>query len=566
MDSRIIKNIIQAAYSQSPTLVFKNANVVNVFTNEITLCDVGVFGGTIIGLGSYSCENEYDCAGAYLCPGFIDSHAQVEASMLLPAEYARLVMGCGTTFAIADPHDIAYVLGVPGVRFMSHAAEHIGMDIYNMLPSGIPGNNLEQSGSRLRAKESAQLIWEGLVYGMGELMDASAVLSADEDMINRLNLFDGRLIDGFAPGLSGSGLNAYIAAGASTCRDFSGIAELTEKLRAGMKVQLRAGSAANNISPLIKKLAQSGLPLHNVMFCSDDKAAFSIADNGHINHNARLAVRAGISPVDAVKMATINAATAYRLPGKGAVAPGYDADIAIFSNLEDFSVKDVFIAGKNIRDLEIHPQSASDAISCNTVNLRAPSSAQFFIEAGGLAHVIEMPYGQLRTKLCRENVPTANGFFAPDSKYQKIAVIERHHSTGDMGLGIVKNFGLTSGALASSVAHDSHNVVVIGHEGADMALAAEHLQAMHGGYALAENGRIIAEIPLPVAGLMSKLPHKELVSQQKNMLRELKKRGVSLRSDPLTRLSYYTHTALPNVALTSKGLYDVKNGKPVPRP
>ncbi len=561
MDSRKIKDIITAAYSQSPTLVFKNANVVNVFTDEITLCDVAVFGGTIIGLGSYSCANEYDCGGAYLCPGFIDSHAHVEASMLTPAEYARLVMACGTTFAIADPQDIASVLGVPGVRFMSRAAEHIGMDIYNMLPSGTPFSFLEQGEKRLHAKESAQLIWEGLVYGMGEIADSASLLEADDDMLNRLNLFDGRNIDGFAPGLSGSALNAYIAAGANTCRDFSGIAELAEKLRAGMRVQLRLGSAANNISPIMKKLAQSGLPLQNIMFCSDDKAAFSIAEHGHINHNARLAVRAGIKPVDAVKMATINAAAAYRLPGKGAIAPGYDADIAIFTDLNEFIVQDVFISGKNIRDVAIHSENTAETISGNSINFRAVPPASFFIKTSGRAHVLELPYGQLRTRLSLDNVPTKDGFFVPNGIYQKIAVIERHNSTGDIGLGIVKNFGLSCGAIAASVAHDSHNIVVIGNDGADMALAAKHLRTMRGGYALAEGGRIISEIPLPLAGLMSELPYEKLISQQKSMLNQLKKRGVQLRSDPLTRLSYYSNTALPNAALTTKGLFNVKKGK-----
>ncbi len=555
MDGRRIKDIIGAAKSRKPTFVFKNARVVNVFSGEIAQCDVAVFHSTIIGLGRYSCENEYDCGGAYLCPGFIDSHAHVEASMLTPAEYARLVLPCGTTFAIADPHDIAAVLGIAGVRYMSREAEHLGMEIYNMLPSGAPASAFDPSGKRLSAKESAQLIWEGMVYGMGEIMDSAALLSGDEDMLSRLNLFDGRVIDGFTPGLSGSALFAYIAAGANTCRDFSGIAELTEKLRAGMKVQLRAGSAANNILPLMKKLAQSGLPLSNVMFCSDDKAAFAIEEHGHINHNARLAVRAGIAPVDAVKMATLNAALAYRLPGKGAIAPGYDADIAIFDDIENFNVRDVFVAGKNIGDLQTPPQDVASTVSGNSVNFRPVNSAQFFIKTDGSAYVLEMPHGQLRKKLLLEAVPTRKGFFAPDAVYQKIAVIERHSSTGDLGMGIVKNFGLASGALAASVAHDSHNIVVIGHEGADMALAAEHLRTMRGGYALAENGRIIAEIPLPIAGLMSDLPHSQLISQQKNMLRELKKRGVSLKSDPLTRLSYYTHTALPAAALTTKGLY-----------
>ncbi len=561
MDSKWLKNRIIAARDKMPSFVLKNANVVNVFTNEIQYCDVALFENTIIGLGQYHCENTYDCKGAYLCPGFIDTHMHVESTMLVPWEFAKVAMPFGTTFAIADPHEIANVLGLAGVRFMNRASEHAGMGIYYMCPSSVPSVSFEQNNAIFREKETSQLIWEGTVYGMGELMDYSSVLNTDEDTLSRLMLFEGRNIDGHAPGLTGSHLNAYRIAGASTDHECVTFEEILEKLRVGMRIQLRVGSAAHNINSLLKKIAKSGLPWDRFVFCTDDKSIHSILKTGHINHNARMAVKAGIPAVEAVKMASIYAANAYRLYGKGALAPGFDADMVLFEDLVDFQPIDVFVSGKNIRDIEVQPIDKREMLSGNSVNFAPLHKQHFALPVSQPMPVMEMPLGQLSTKLSYEQVPQKDGHFIAQGHYAKIAVVERHKSTGNVGVGIVKNFGLTSGALASTVSHDSHNMVIIGTNDEDMLLAAQHLKEIAGGYVLVVDGQVRAQVSLPIAGLLSAEPYKVLVKKQRAFLKELSRLGLSQRSDPLTRLSFFALPVLPEVRITTYGMYDVVHEK-----
>jgi adenine deaminase len=561
MNGRWLKGIIDAARDRQPTFVLKNANVVNVFSEEILRCDVALYQSTIIGLGSYDCDNAYDCGGAYLCPGLIDSHIHVESTMSVPWEFARLVMPFGTTMAIADPNEIANVMGVDGIRFMIRASERIGMDIYYMFPSSVPAASFEQNNVSLGAREAAQMIWEGSVYGMGGLMDYDAVISADHDMLKKLELFDGRNIDGHAPGLTGDALNAYVAAGVCTDRESTSYTEILEKLRAGMYIQLRVGSAANNISRLLKKIVQNSLPLDRFLFCSGDKHGQTIRRHGHLNHNLRIAVSAGVPPVKAVKMATLNAAAAYRIAGKGALAPGYDADIVMFEDLESFKPKGVFVMGKDIRDINIEPIADEDMVAGNSVNCAPLSAKSFRLPASGKTPVMEMVHGRLTTKLTFEKVPSKGGLFSPDGPYAKIAVVERHNATGSVGAGVVKNFGLAGGALATTVSHGSHNIIVVGTNDEDMLLAVNELRDMYGGYALVREGAVIARLPLPVAGLMSARPYEELTRLQDNMLGELAAMGVSRRSDPLSRVTFFSAPTIPAVRITTLGLYDVTNGR-----
>lgn len=556
MNEGTLARRIAAARDGRAELVLKNARVVNVFTNEIIPCDVAVYDGVIVGLGEYSCENEYDCGGAYLCPGFIDSHMHIESSMCCPSEFARLVLPFGTTSVVADPHEIANVCGMDGVRFMKRDAE-VGFSVYCMFPSCVPCVEWEENLAPLTNEDAAALLYEGVVHGLGEVMDWDAVIDGREDMLKKLEMFSERPIDGHAPGVSGRRLAAYIMGGAATDHEAYAFEEVLEKLRAGMRVLIRVGSAANDMEQVLRLLAKRKLPLEQVLLCTDDKHTGDILREGHVNHIARLAVRSGIPAVEAVKMATINAARAYGLKGKGAVAPGYDADLVLFSDLEAFEPMDVFVRGKNVRSLAWTRTPVPERL-LRTVNPAPLLEDAFALCVNGKMPVIEMMAGQLATKLFYEEVPRRDGYFTPEGVYLKIACIERHHATGHVGLGIVKNFGLVSGAVASTVAHDSHNIVALGTNDADMRSAVEALVNMGGGYVFVENGRIVAEISLPLGGLMTDAPYEALVEKQEHFLSALYAQGVKKDDgDPLLRLSFFSLPVIPEARITTLGLYDV---------
>ncbi len=555
MNNNWLRDTIDAAKQRTPDFVLKNAKVVNVFTEEIVEADVALYGGIIIGVGGYGAENEYDCKGAYVTPGFIDSHLSVEASMATPWEFAKVALKCGTTMAIADPRGMANVFGVAGVRFLNNASENVGMDIYYMFPPCVPVTSFEMSNATLTAKEAAQLIWEGTVFGMGAVRDHASVVMADEDLLKKTALFDGRKIDGFAPDLNSEDLAAYMIAGMDTDREFFSFEEVKDELRAGMKVQLRAGE-----SGLMRGIAEERLPVERIMFCSDTKSLLEISGHGHINHNARAAVAAGITPEKAVKMATLNAAIAYRLLNKGAIAPGYDGDLVVFEDLEDFKPRDVFIMGKNIKDVEIKPLPKIEMPFGNSVNYAPMKADKLALRVSGDMPVIEMLDYNYLTALTNETVPEDDGFFAPGGPYAKIACIERHKSSGNIGLGIVKGFGLTQGALATTVAYDSHNIVVLGMNDGDMMAAVSRLKEIGGGYVLVNGGEVLAELPLPIGGLISAEDGGAIERAHENMLSALTKLGLGPEvGDPLARLSHFTLPVLPEARITPLGIYDVAN-------
>lgn len=552
---------ILAARDKRADLVLKNARVVNVFTNEIIPCDVAVYDGVIIGLGDYSCENEYDCGGAFLCPGFVDSHMHIESSMSCPSQFARIVLPFGTTSVVADPHEIANVCGMDGIRYMKQDAENAGFNVYCMFPSCVPCVEFEENFAALTNEDAAELLYEGVVHGLGEVMDWDAVIDGKEDMLKKLEMFSGRPVDGHAPGLSGSRLAAYITGGPQTDHEAYQFSEVLEKLRLGMRILIRVGSAANDMEAVLSALVKNRLPLENVLLCTDDKHTGDILREGHINHIARLAVRAGVPAVEAVKMATINAARAYGLRKKGAVAPGYDADFVLFSDLEAFEPMAVFLRGQNIDTLAWRRTDVPAALK-DTVHAAPLKEDALLLRVSGQQPVIQMEAGQLATRLLFEDVPGRDGYFTPEGVYAKLACIERHHETGHIGLGIVKNFGLTSGALASTVAHDSHNIVVLGTNDGDMRVAIEALKQMGGGYVLVESGAVVAAIPLPIGGLLSDGPYEELTEKQEQFLDALYARGVKRENgDPLIRLSFFCLPVIPEARLTTRGVYDVRNGR-----
>lgn len=555
--------LIRAAYEGKNTLVIKNANVVNVFTDEIVRADVAVYEDVIIGVGSYSGENEIDAGGAYLAPGFIDAHVHIESSMVIPSSFMKVIMPHGTTTVIADPHEIANVAGAAGIRAMYKLTDELPLRVLFMLPSCVPATPFEHSGAKLVAEDMEQFIHKSRILGLGEVMDANSVINCSQEMLDKLRLFDKRPIDGHAPMLEGMGLNAYRVAGAFSDHECSTYEEVKQKLATGMNILLRIGSAANNMDGVLRRIAEEKLPTRNMMFCTDDKHIEDIRREGHINANARMAVAAGIDPIDAIKMASYNAARAYGIRGVGAIAPGYKADMVLLEDLKDFKVKQVISRfGRPYTGEEQIPSPILPPQVFNSVRLPEISKYDLALRCHVSAPVIKMIPHQLVTELVYRDVERdENGCFIPSEGMVKLAVIERHHATGSMAVGILEGLGIKHGAVASTVAHDSHNLVVAGDNDEDMLMAIESLRDCGGGYSVVSRGVVLARLPLPIAGLMTAAPVNDVLEIQQALLDALYSLGAKRDSDPLIALSFMALPVIPAVKLTDEGLFDAVNFK-----
>lgn len=555
--------LIRAAYEGKNTLVIKNANVVNVFTDEIVRADVAVYEDVIIGVGSYSGENEIDAGGAYLAPGFIDAHVHIESSMVIPSSFMKVIMPHGTTTVIADPHEIANVAGAAGIRAMYKLTDELPLRVLFMLPSCVPATPFEHSGAKLVAEDMEQFIHKSRILGLGEVMDANSVINCSQEMLDKLRLFDKRPIDGHAPMLEGMGLNAYRVAGAFSDHECSTYEEVKQKLATGMNILLRIGSAANNMDGVLRRIAEERLPTRNMMFCTDDKHIEDIRREGHINANARMAVAAGIDPIDAIKMASYNAARAYGIRGVGAIAPGYKADMVLLEDLKDFKVKQVISRfGRPYTGKEQIPSPILPPQVFNSVRLPEISKYDLALRCHVSAPVIKMIPHQLVTELVYRDVERdENGCFIPSEGMVKLAVIERHHATGSMAVGILEGLGIKHGAVASTVAHDSHNLVVAGDNDEDMLMAIESLRDCGGGYSVVSRGVVLARLPLPIAGLMTAAPVNDVLEIQQALLDALYSLGAKRDSDPLIALSFMALPVIPAVKLTDEGLFDAVNFK-----
>lgn len=555
--------LIRAAYEGKNTLVIKNANVVNVFTDEIVRADVAVYEDVIIGVGSYSGENEIDAGGAYLAPGFIDAHVHIESSMVIPSSFMKVIMPHGTTTVIADPHEIANVAGAAGIRAMYKLTDELPLRVLFMLPSCVPATPFEHSGAKLVAEDMEQFMHKSRILGLGEVMDANSVINCSQEMLDKLRLFDKRPIDGHAPMLEGMGLNAYRVAGAFSDHECSTYEEVKQKLATGMNILLRIGSAANNMDGVLRRIAKEKLPTRNMMFCTDDKHIEDIRREGHINANARMAVAAGINPIDAIKMASYNAARAYGIRGVGAIAPGYKADMVLLEDLKDFKVKQVISRfGRPYTGKEQIPSPILPPQVFNSVRLPEISKYDLALRCHVSAPVIKMIPHQLVTELVYRDVERdENGCFIPSEGMVKLAVIERHHATGSMAVGILEGLGIKHGAVASTVAHDSHNLVVAGDNDEDMLMAIESLRDCGGGYSVVSRGVVLARLPLPIAGLMTAAPVNDVLEIQQALLDALYSLGAKRDSDPLIALSFMALPVIPAVKLTDEGLFDAVNFK-----
>lgn len=555
--------LIRAAYEGKNTLVIKNANVVNVFTDEIVHADVAVYGDVIIGVGQYSGENEIDAGGAYLAPGFIDAHVHIESSMVIPSSFMKVIMPHGTTTVIADPHEIANVAGAAGIRAMYKLTDELPLRVLFMLPSCVPATPFEHSGAKLVAEDMEQFMHKSRILGLGEVMDANSVINCSQEMLDKLRLFDKRPIDGHAPMLEGMGLNAYRVAGAFSDHECSTYEEVKQKLATGMNILLRIGSAANNMDDVLRRIAKEKLPTRNMMFCTDDKHIEDIRREGHINANARMAVAAGIDPIDAIKMASYNAARAYGIRGVGAIAPGYKADMVLLEDLKDFKVKQVISRfGRPYTGEEQIPSPILPPQVFNSVRLPEISKYDLALRCHVSAPVIKMIPHQLVTELVYRDVERdENGCFIPSEGMVKLAVIERHHATGSMAVGILEGLGIKHGAVASTVAHDSHNLVVAGDNDEDMLMAIESLRDCGGGYSVVSRGVVLARLSLPIAGLMTAAPVNDVLEIQQALLDALYSLGAKRDSDPLIALSFMALPVIPAVKLTDEGLFDAVNFK-----
>lgn len=555
-----------AAGREPADLVLKNAGVVNVFTKEITVCDVAVADGYIAGLGEYSGRTEADCTGKIVCPGFIDAHMHMESVMSSPFELARAIVPRGTTTVIADPHEIVNVCGAKAVDYLLDATEHLPLNVYLMLPSSVPATPFETNGADFTPADMAPYLGHPRVLGLGEVMNYPAAVAGDAGVLEKVALAQarGKLADGHAPGISGKELQAYAALGIATEHECTTFAEAAEKLRAGFAVLVREGSAAKNLSTLVRGWLDSKLPSDRLLFCTDDKHIDDVSENGNVRHNVHLAIQLGVDPVTAVCMATYNAARVYGLRELGAVAPGYRADLVVLDDLKEVTVDAVYKDGVEVR-------RALDGLSAapvppellDSVHCRRFTEADFALRVRGETDCIELVPYQIATRHLREQVPQKDGFFAPDSVYTKLCVVERHGKNGNVAVCPLKGYGITGGAIATSVAHDSHNIIAAGDNDRDIALAVNRLREIGGGYVLCAGGEVRGEVPLRIAGLMSTEPWETVRDATAAILKQASGMGIPYHVDPFITLSFLALPVIPELRLTDRGLFDVVRFAPV---
>ena len=547
-------------------LLLKGASILDVFSGVFFKGDVAICEGVITGFGAASAKETIDLAGAWLIPGLIDAHMHIESTQLSPIEFARAVLPHGTTTVIADPHEIANVLGLPGIRYMIEASTGLPVDVRIMAPSCVPATHLETSGASITPQDIEQILsWER-VLGLGEVMNYPGVINLDPDMSAKLHAAHGGPIDGHAPGLSGPDLWAYVISGPQTDHECTTLAEAQEKLRVGMHILIREGTTARNLDALLPLLTPTSAPF--VHFCTDDCHPETLMQDGHIDGIIKKAIARGVAPELAIPSATIHTANAYGLAGIGAIAPGYRADIVVLSDLESLQVERVFACGRLVAE---SGQTIVDLPSCDDQQVRksinvGSNTPSFAISAEGQeVRVIDVTTDQVVTGEIHVAPLVKDGLVMCDIERDilKIAVVERHHATGNVGLGLVHGFSLKDGALASSVAHDSHNIIVVGANDSDMGAAVRAIIEMDGGQVAVHNGKVLARLPLPLAGLMSDLALPEAAKMGAELKQAAASLGCALPS-PFMALSFLALPVIPSLKLTDRGLADVNKFELVP--
>lgn len=553
--------IAAALGEREPDLVLKNARVVNVFSGEVVPGDIAIAGGMIAGVGSYdSGERVVDLGGKFVAPGFIDAHVHVESSMVSPPAYCTEALGWGTTTLVTDPHEIANVAGGAGVRFMLDTSAKLPVNYYVQLPSCVPATPFEHAGEVFTAEKMKPFTEEPRVLGLGEMMNYPGVAGRDPAVMAKFELFSGRVVDGHAPGITGNGLQAYIAAGTGTDHESTSWAEAHEKLRAGLAVLVREGSACKNLAPIIEGALADGVDTSHMAFCTDDKHLADIRREGTIRWNVKRAVECGLDPVKAIQMATINAARIHRLHGLGAVAAGYRADLVVFTDLREIDVRAVYKDGKEF----VRGPSPSGSSGARGRTTRSPirSTSRRFPTAASRCQ-------SGRATRSSTSCPATSRPPAPISPPPRSIRSSRRGSCAGSpsssgttppetsAWASSPGYGLTHGAVATTVAHDSHNLIVVGDNEADMLAAVREIERVQGGYTIAADGRILGTLPLPVAGLMSNETADTLIPALDGMIALAKKQGVAEGIDPFITLSFMALPVIGEIRITDMGMFDV---------
>ena len=552
--------IAVAAGREKADLVLKNAKYLNVFSNEFLCGDIAVANGLIAGVGKYDGKTEIDVSGKLVLPGFIDAHIHLESSMVTPAEFAKAVVAHGTTTVITDPHEITNVMGIDGVEYMIQASQNLPIDVHFMMPSCVPATEIDESGAELDCKDIDLYLDNKKVLGLAEMMNYVGVINGDKNVLSKIVTSQAhhKKIDGHAPELSGNDLNAYIAAGVYSDHECSTFENALEKLRKGQFIMIREGTAAHNLKALMPLLTQQYYS--RGMFATDDKHPSDLLYGGHIDYIVKQALKNGADPIVALKTATHHAARYFLLNNKGAIASGYLADIVVVDNLEDFNVETVFKCGKLVFDGEVKDFSAPTvdeklAEKCfDTFRLDSVTPSSFKVD--GKLGLIGLVGGELLTR----NLGTADKIDV-ENDILKIACIERHKGTNHIGVGYVKGYSLKSGAVATSVAHDSHNIITVGCNDDDIAVAVNAIKDSKGGIAVVENGKIKALLELPIAGLMSDEPLTTVNEKLENAKSSAYELGADKSIDPFMTLSFLSLPVIPSLRITTKGVFDAENWK-----
>ncbi|WP_158734682.1 adenine deaminase [Alteribacillus sp. YIM 98480] len=573
IDKSVLKKRIAVASQRIPAdIVIKNGRIIDVFNLEVIEGDIATADGYIAGIGQFEGKKVIDANNRYVCPSFIDGHVHIESSMVTPAEFAKAVLPHGVTTIITDPHEIANVAGKDGIQFMLDDSENLPMDIQVMLPSCVPATPFENNGAQLNAADLTAFFDHKQVLGLAEVMDYPSVLNSDNAMIDKLIATSkySSLVDGHAAGLHSDALNVYASAGIGTDHEANSASEALDRLRRGLYVLIREGSAAKDLTSIVPLVNHKNA--RRFLFCTDDKHLDDLLEEGSIDHNVRLSIKQGLDPLLAIQMASLNAAECYGLKNKGAIAPGYAADFLLLDDLASVSIHAVYKFGKLTgKDGKYVGKTLSfikpPSRLTNTVNVPTLREEDLNIPIDGKkAHIIGVSPNSLVTNKLVENVTVEDDTFIPSVEHDqlKLAVVERHSGTGNIGLGIVKGFGIKEGAIASTVAHDSHNLVIAGTNDTDMITAIHAIKNMQGGLAVVKDNQVIAALPLNIAGLISDKDSDEVNNLLHQLNASLLDIGCSQTFNPFLTLSFLTLPVIPELKLTDAGLFDVGTFKHIP--
>ncbi len=559
---------IQVALGEGKAdLLIKNGRVVDVFSGQIEKKDVAIYGGLIVGFGDYQAKKIIDIHGDFLCPGLIDGHVHIESSMVSIPEFARAILPHGTTTVVTDPHEIANVLGQEGIRFMLQSADGVPLNLFMMLPSCVPATHMETSGAILNANQLKPFFQDPRIIGLAEMMNFPGVIFRDPEVLKKIEVAKGKRIDGHAPSLSGKGLYAYLLAGIRSDHECTTLKEAKEKLNNGMWIMIREGTTARNLKDLLPLVTPKNS--RRFIFVTDDRHPKELLKEGHINSMVKQAIKWGVDPILAIQMATLNAAEYFRLDDLGAIAPGFRADLITFEGMGRFQIKKVFKGGALVAEdgkmviPSIRRPSPSLPAMKKKIKIKPIKKEAFLLRSDQpWVKVIRLIPGQIVTKKVMKKIPLVAGVAYPTLKEDilKIVVVERHHATGNIGIGFVQGFGLKKGAIGSTVAHDSHNLVIVGTNDLDILKTVEVIQTMGGGLAAISNQRVLASLPLPIAGLMSERSVREVNDRLETLHHAAKTMGCKL-PDPFMALSFLSLPVIPELKITDKGLVDVNQFK-----